>query len=100
MKTTANSDTKIAMNAAHMNPYVTSLTLKEIPHCRKYAKELKAGDTIAIFVSTSSIVFEGYFVWKKIRTISENNEVYSFNFTDGTNTKIRKFSANKWEVMK
>jgi|688.fasta_scaffold401818_1 hypothetical protein len=100
MKTTANNETRAAMNAAYLNPFVTTLTLDEVPHKRKYTKELRAGDFVAVFVSTSQKVWEGYFSWKEIRTIAATPQAYVLKFTDGTDERHPKFSAGKWEVMK
>lgn len=97
--TTANEATRSLMQDAHMNPYVATLTIKEVPHKRVYPKELKASDSIAIFVNTSTLISEGYFVWKTIGAVAHNNQNFFWIFTDGTVLKQGKRSASKLEVM-
>jgi len=101
MKTysTANEATQSLMHAAYMNPYVATLTIKEVPHKRVYPKELKASDSIAIFVNTSTLISEGYFVWKTIGAIAHNKQHFYWIFTDGTVLKQGKRSPSKLEVM-
>jgi hypothetical protein len=101
MKTysTANEATRSLMHAAYMNPYVATLTIKEVPHKRVYPKELKASDSIAIFVNTSTLISEGYFVWKTIGAIAHNKQHFYWIFTDGTVLKQGKRSPSKLEVM-
>ena len=88
------------MHAAYMNPYVTSLTIKEVPFKRCYAKELKIGDKVPVFINTGNTSSEGYFCWKEIKSIATTSNAFIVNYTDGTSDKNPKFCAGKWEVMK
>jgi hypothetical protein len=97
--TTANETTQALMHTAYMNPYVTTLTIKEVPHKRVYPKELKPNDSIAIFVNTSTLICEGYFVWKTIGAVAHNKQHFYWIFTDGTVLKQSKRSPSKLEVM-
>ena len=97
--TTANNETKQAMRAAYMNPYVTSLTIKEVPFKRCYAKELKIGYKVPVFIHTGGTSWEGYFCWKEIASMESNNRFFTVKFTDGTRQVSPKKTASKFEVM-
>ena len=96
MNTTAISQCR----EKYMNPFITSMTLEEVPHKRVYPSHIKVGDTIAVFTSTSSLVFDGYWTWKKVSLIAHNNLNYRWRFTDGTSLGQYKKSAAKLEVLK
>jgi hypothetical protein len=98
--TTANNETKAAMHAAYMNPYITSLTIKEVPFKRCYAKELKIGYKVPVFIHTGGTSSEGYFCWKEIASMESNNRFFTVKFTDGTCEVSPKKTASKFEVMK
>lgn len=91
---------KYQCNLNYMNPFVTSMTLQEIPHMRAYPSHIKVGDTIAVFTEVSTQVGDGYYTWKTIRALAHNNLNYWWIFTDETKLGQYKKSAAKSEVMK
>ena len=83
----------------YMNPYVTSMTLTEVPHKRIYPSHIKVGATIAIFTRTGTLIGDGYWTWKTVGAIAHNNMNYRWVFTDGTALGQYKKSTGKLEVM-
>lgn len=93
------STAKTQCHQNYMNPFATSMTLKEVPHKRIYPSAVKVGDTIAVFTKVSSLSGDGYYTWKTVGAVAHNNINYRWIFTDGTALGQGKKSPAKLEKL-